>query len=48
MQQLDVRRFQNTGLRALEEGFRLLARADDVEAILPVLQVAGIDITPLG
>jgi hypothetical protein len=31
-----------------EEGFRLLARADDVEAILPVLQAAGMDIPPLG
>lgn len=31
-----------------EEGFRLMAQADDVPAILPVLEAAGIDITPLG
>jgi hypothetical protein len=31
-----------------EEGFRLMARAEDVPAILPVLEAAGIDITPLG
>jgi hypothetical protein len=31
-----------------EEGFRLVVRTDDVVAVVPVLQAAGIDITPLG
>ena len=31
-----------------EEGFRLLVRAEDVEAVAPVLEAAGIDVAPAG